>query len=158
MDPGAAVVPDQLAAVGGYFVLAVVSAVVPWVNAEVLMLSAVPWASPPLLLALVVSVTLGQMAGKSVVFWLSRRAGARARSEPHPLLGRWRERLESKPRSATVLTFVSSLVGFPPFFLVSIAAGTFGMTFGRFLAAGTAGRAAHFAVVAFAPELIRRMF
>jgi len=43
---------------------------------------------------------------------------------------------------------VSAAVGFPPFFAVSIAAGTFGMAFGAFLAAGGAGRFVHFAALA----------
>lgn len=159
---------ESLLWIGSYFALAVISAVVPWVNAEVLMLSAVPWASTPaVLIGAVVAVTLGQMTGKSFVFWASRHASRRRAADAHPLaesrtssrsyIARWGQRLNANPRAGISLTFVSSLVGLPPFFLVSIAAGSLGMGFGTFLAAGTAGRAVHFALIAFAPELLRRM-
>jgi len=55
--------------------LAVVSAVVPWVNAEVLLLSASPMAGSRADLAmLVLAVTTGQLTGDSIMYWLSRRA------------------------------------------------------------------------------------
>ena len=48
-----------------YYGLAVVSAVIPWVNAELVMISAIPVAnSPSALAALVVVVSAGQMTGQ----------------------------------------------------------------------------------------------
>ena len=49
--------------------LAFLSAVVPWINAEILVLSLPAFAHGPLQLALLVGiVTVGQMAGKCVVY------------------------------------------------------------------------------------------
>ena len=60
--------PDTVWVVAGYFGLAVLSAVVPWFNAEVVMLSAVPLAASPLQLGLLVgAVTAGQMTGKATM-------------------------------------------------------------------------------------------
>jgi hypothetical protein len=54
------------------------------------------------------------------------------------------------------MTFASALIGFPPLFAIAVAAGALRVTFGGFLAACIAGRLIHFALVALAPELIRR--
>ena len=140
-------------AVLGYYAMAIVSAVFPWVNAEVLMLSAIPVArSPPVLAAFVVAVSAGQMTGKGVLYWLGRHSG-RIAQRP---LERWRARFEANPRSALTMTFASALIGFPPLFAIAVAAGALRVAFGGFLAACIAGRLIHFALVALAPELIRR--
>jgi len=142
-----------------YFGLSIVSAVIPWVNAELVMISAVPLAaSSTALAALVVVVSAGQMTGKAAMYWLSRKS-ARPRSPlAQRAVDRWRARLQQRPRSALAVIFLSALVGFPPFFVVSLAAGAIGVEFRRFFAAGAVGRLVHFTVVACIPELLRRAF
>ena len=141
----------------GCYAAAVVSALVPWVNAELLMLAALPMAaSHGTLAALVFVFTLGQMTGKSVMFWVSRRATTAPAPRLHRVVERWRDRFERHPRSALACVFVSAALGFPPFYAVSIAAGTFRMSFGRFLAVGGVGRLLHFAVVALVPFIAWR--
>ena len=135
------------------------SAVIPWVNAELVMISAIPVAtSRSALAALVVVVSAGQMTGKAAMYWASRKS-TRVRS---PLVqravDRWRARLQRRPRSALAVIFLSALVGFPPFFIVSLAAGALDVEFSRFFAAGAAGRLVHFTVVACIPELLRQAF
>jgi membrane protein YqaA with SNARE-associated domain len=138
-----------------YYGLAVVSAVIPWVNAELVMISAIPVAnSPSALAALVVVVSAGQMTGKAAMYWASRKS-TRARSPfVQRAVDRWRARLQRRPRSALAVIFLSALVGFPPFFTVSLAAGALGVEFRRFLAAGATGRLMHFALVAYLPGLL----
>ena len=142
----------------GYYALAIVSAVVPWVNAEVVMVSAVPTAvSRWHLTGLVVAVSLGQMTGKSIMFWLSRRTTVRPRwTRWQREIDSWRARYEKRPAAALAVTFVSALVGFPPFFIVSIVAGAVRVAFGWFLAVGLAGRLLHFGAIALIPDLLRR--
>ena len=137
----------------GCYAAAVVSAVLPWVNAEVIMLAALPAAAAHgRLVPLVCVITLGQMTGKSVMYWLSRNAPTPAPRLRH-IVERWRDRFERHPRSAWTCIFVSAALGFPPFYAVSIAAGTFRMSFASFLAVGGAGRLLHFSVLAFVPYL-----
>jgi len=141
----------------GYYTLAVVSAVVPWVNAEVAMLSAVPLAGSPTQLAVLVAlVTLGQMTGKSIMYWLSRNATRPRAPRLQDAIDRWREHLQRHPRSALGVVLISSTIGLPPFYIVAIAAGALNVAFGRFLAVGTAGRLVHFAVLALVPQLVWR--
>ena len=142
---------------GGCYMLALVSALVPWVNAEVLMLAALPFARSPLHLALLVSLmTLGQMTGKSAMYWCSRRAALRPTLRMRHAMARWKARLDRHPRSALGLVLVSAAVGIPPFYMVSIVAGALNIAFGRFLVVGTFGRLVHFAALALAPQVIGR--
>jgi uncharacterized membrane protein YdjX (TVP38/TMEM64 family) len=98
------------------------------------------------------------MTGKAAMYWLSRKS-ARPRSPlAQRAVDRWRARLQQRPRSALAVIFLSALVGFPPFFVVSLAAGALGVEFRRFFAAGAVGRLVHFTVVACIPELLRRAF
>ena len=140
-----------------WYLASVVSALVPWVNAEVLMLSALPLATTnDRLTLLVLAVTLGQMTGKSVMYWLSRGATGAGVQRLRAGMERWRDRFEERPRSACTLVFASAAIGLPPFYAVSIAAGAFKLSFGRFLAFGSAGRLLHFAALALVPHIIWR--
>jgi membrane protein YqaA with SNARE-associated domain len=142
---------------GGCYLLALVSALVPWVNAEVLMLAALPFARSPLHLALLVALmTLGQMTGKSAMYWCSRRAALRPTLRMRNTMTRWTARLDRHPRWALGVVLVSSAVGIPPFYIVSIVAGALNIAFGRFLVVGTLGRLVHFAALALVPQLIGR--
>jgi membrane protein YqaA with SNARE-associated domain len=142
-----------------YFALAVLSALVPWVNAELVMLSAVPLAKSEMHLAwLVTLVTLGQMTGKSLMYWLSRSMPANRWPRLQAGVERFGHRFVDRPASAMGITLLSSTVGFPPFYLVSVAAGALRVSFAPFLMVGTIGRLAHFAAVAFLPQLAARTF
>ncbi|HEY5619504.1 MAG TPA: VTT domain-containing protein [Vicinamibacterales bacterium] len=141
----------------GYYGLAIVSAVLPWVNAELLMMSAVPVAgSRGALAVLVTAVSAGQMTGKAIMYWASRKSTGRRSPLVQGAIDRWRARLQQRPRSVLVVTFLSALVGFPPFFIVSVVAGALGVSFPRFLAIGAVGRLMHFTIVAYLPDLIWR--
>ena len=141
----------------GYYAFAVVSAVLPWVNAEALMLSA--WSLPPShvhLAVLVLVVTAGQMTGKSMMYWLSRSATHPRSPRMQAAVDKWRARFERNPRSALAVVFVSSAIGFPPFYIVSVAAGALKVAYGPFLTVGSCGRLLHFAIVALLPQLVWR--
>jgi membrane protein YqaA with SNARE-associated domain len=142
---------------GGYYPLAVMSVLLPWVNGEPVMLSAVPLARTPLSLgALVVVVTAGQMTGKTVMFWIARKAKGPRAARLDAVLQRWRTHLERRPRSAVGVMLLSSLFGLPPFYLVSMAAGALGVGFGHFVVIGFLGRLIHFDTIAFVPHLVWR--
>jgi membrane protein YqaA with SNARE-associated domain len=142
----------------GCYAIAVVSAIVPWVNAEVVMLSAAPLARTQVqLAALVALVTLGQRTGKSIMYWISRKAARPRAPRVQQAIDRWQERFQRHPGSALGVMAISSTVGLPPFYVVAIAAGALHVPFGRFLAVGTAGRLVHFALLALVPQLVWRV-
>jgi len=63
------------------FGTSILTALLPWMNAEVMLLSATRFvASQSALMGLVAVVTAGQMTGKTAMYWLARKA-ADARSD-----------------------------------------------------------------------------
>jgi membrane protein YqaA with SNARE-associated domain len=137
------------------FGLAVASAVLPWVNAELLLLAvAAPLTSTTALLIAVLAVTVGQVSGKSALYWLARCARLRMPARLNPTISRWRRRQEQQPAAALAMMLVSATVGMPPFYLTTLAAGVLRIAFGTFLAAALLGRLLHFAVIATVPGLV----
>ncbi|MGE0451373.1 MAG: VTT domain-containing protein [Vicinamibacterales bacterium] len=136
--------------------LTIVSALVPWINAEVILLSFVAQApSPAAVIGFIVVATVGQMVGKCLLYWTSRRtlqhrfkSGRVAAS-----FERLRTDLAGHPRRAVGMVLLSSSVGLPPFYLVTIAAGTLRVNFRLFVAAGGVGRLVRFAAIGLAARL-----
>jgi membrane protein YqaA with SNARE-associated domain len=136
------------------FGLSVVSALVPWVNAEAILLAFASSARSGLdLVALVLVTTAGQMLGKCVLYFVARRARHRQVRGHDGKVERWRRRLERSPRAALTLVFVSSVVGLPPFYVVTMVAGACGVGLAGYLGAGTAGRLVRFGTLVAVPRL-----
>ena len=139
------------------FALTVVSAVVPWVNAEIVLLSFTATTSSPATMAgLVVVATVGQMTGK-LALYAAGRQGSRV---PSPRIARlmevWRPRCMANPCHADRFVLMSSAIGFPPFIMTSLLAGALGMNLARFVVAGTIGRLLHFGGLVLLAHLVVR--
>jgi membrane protein YqaA with SNARE-associated domain len=139
----------------GTYGLAILTAVIPWFNAELLLLSLTP-ASRPVLDGglLVLAMTLGQMTGKSAIYWLSRRATLHPKTGLRAAIDRWTGRMQWHAVWAIAVIFLSSIFGMPPFYVVSIVSGAIRVPFVVFAVVGTGGRLIHFAAVAFIPQLL----
>lgn len=135
--------------------LAFVSAVLPWVNAELLVLSLPAVAgSNGELATLVLLATAGQMAGKCIIYWVARRAGTVPSGRLLATLERWRERAAAKPSSPVMIVAASSIVGIPPFYVMSAVAGALRVNFWSFFVAGTCGRLIRFSTLAYLPHAL----
>jgi len=130
---------------------ALVSSLVPLVNAELLLLGlalATPAAAP----LLVVVMAAGQMVGKSALFLTGGRL---TRSALEGRLARWR--LDGRTgRAGAPLIGLSAFAGLPPFYLVSVAAPALGVRFRTFLVVGLAGRVLRFGALVALPDLVAR--
>lgn len=148
-----------LLACAGCFGLTVVSAVFPWVNAEIVLLSFVATVSSPgAMAALVVVATAGQMTGK-LALYAAGRQGSRAPSQRIArLLEVWRPRCMANPAHADRLVLMSSTIGFPPFIMTSLLAGALGMNLVRFVIAGSIGRLLHFGGLVVLGNLAAKLF
>ncbi len=136
------------------FGLSVLSGVVPWISSEVVVVScALLLRSPAALAALALCAACGQTLGGSVVYWVGLRAGS-SKIARTPRFERWRERLGSGHAGALALVFVSSASSIPPLYLTTLAAGTSGMRFSRFLGVVVSGLFVRFVVLAFCPAAI----
>lgn len=127
---------------------AILSAIFPWIAAEAVLMAFLALAgSPARSFEVVVLLVAGQMIGKAFVFWGARR-GEWLRRPSSERVERWRTKLVSSPEGPASLVLVSALVGFPPFFLVTFAAGAWGVDFRQFVVAATAGRFVRFGALA----------
>lgn len=137
------------------FALTTVSAIVPWVNAEVIVLSLPAVAkSRADLIALVLVATAGQMLGKGVVYWVGRGSGQLPTGRVREARDRWCALATRRPWSPLAFVLLSSTVGVPPFYVMSLVAGALRVCFGAFLLAGTCGRLLRFGTLALVPGLV----
>jgi membrane protein YqaA with SNARE-associated domain len=146
----------SLLAFGAYataFGLAYVSALVPLVNAEVLVLTYAALAGPGRTGALIVAavVAAGQMVGKCTLWAMGRGAAKIPRARQQRAIDRWGERFSRTPRAVMLFVFTSAFSGFPPFYAVSVLAGTFRVNLVAFFVVGLVGRFLRFAVLALFP-------
>jgi membrane protein YqaA with SNARE-associated domain len=136
------------------FVTCFVSGIFPLVNAEVFLLAvALVAPGPPAWLVVLVAAT-GQLVAKSLLYLggagVIRVPGGKRRRDIEAL----RARVE-RWRSKDLLVFVSAATGLPPFFLLSILAGSMRLPFGRFVAAGFVGRVVRFGALVAIPQVGR---
>jgi len=137
------------------FMLSIVSALVPWVNGEVILLSLTALAhSHWSRVFLVLSASAGQMAGKCVLYWAGKGIIPLKSCRLKEIVAAWKSRIEQSPAKLLSLVFVSSAVGIPPFYVITILAGALRVRFGPFFTLGTCGRLVRFGVLAFLPWIV----
>jgi membrane protein YqaA with SNARE-associated domain len=135
------------------FGLTVVSAIIPWVNAEVIVLSLPAFAaSREALFGLVLVATAGQMTGKCVLYWAGRGSDRILPQRANRAVTRWRDRLATRPAKTAALVLLSSIVGLPPSYVMTLVAGALRMNFAVYLAVGTAGRLIRFGALIMLPQ------
>lgn len=132
----------------------VASGLLPLVNNEAFLL----WvaATSPLadLLPVAVFTAFGQMLAKSVLYLVGRgvlRLPLRFGRKVHEL----QARLEGRRAGLTGLLFASACGGVPPFYVVSVLAGTLRWSFARFLTVGFCGRVLRFSAILGLPLVFR---
>lgn len=137
------------------FLLCIVGAVIPWVNSEAIVLSFAALTKDRTGLVLIAAAAaVGQMVGKSAMYLAGRGAPKLGSPRMVARVERWRSRLASRRALAWLITFASASTGLPPFYIVSVLAGTFGVGFAGFVVVGTVGRFARFVALAFTPGLV----
>ena len=139
----------EIAVLSSAFAGSVASGLVPFVNAE-LIVAAAAVAVPSGQVWLVVAVcTLGQMIAKAALYscarWLPQRLPARAVRH----LDKATEKAKRLEQAGWTLILVSAIVGLPPFYVISLAAGMVRVNFAAFLVLGFAGRFVRFAILAY---------
>ena len=141
------------------FALAIISALVPWMNGEVILLSlAVLARSPADLVNLVLLTSAGQMVGKCALYWIGRGALPLRSAWVRSTVAAWRGRFEQSPSKHLALVFLSSLLSIPPFYIITVLAGAFRVRFGSFFAVGACGRLIRFGLLVFIPRLALHLF
>jgi len=138
------------------FLTALVSGLIPFViNIELYLLAvaALTQASP---VAIVGLATAGQMLAKFILYlagrgalnvkWIQRGAASKAASA-----------FAKRPASGLTVVAVSAVTGFPPFYGVSLMAGTLRLPLLAFMTIGTIGRVIRFGAVYLIPGLFQSL-
>lgn len=132
----------------GLFAATLASGVIPFINAELLVVAAaaaLPAVGVPLV---AITSTVGQMTSKASLFGLARWAPQHLPGRARAALTRSSQAIDRGGRAADTVVFASAATGLPPFYGVSLAAGVVGMRLERFLLAGGLGRLIRFGALA----------
>ena len=140
------------------FAVCVLGSLIPFVNTEIYLLSAVALSPRSYVLPLVIAATVGQTVGKIAMYYVGRGVLKLPAGRVQRGLEAATARLEARPMWGKLFFFFSSLVGFPPLYVMTLAAGAVRMNFAFFVVACLVGRFIHFAVVAMVPDLWNRLF
>jgi len=135
------------------FAVCAISGPLPVVHSE-LYLFTVSVASPARWVwALIIAAVLGQLAGKSLLYFVGRGA-IRIRSERFQrMIQGAQAKMQANPRTGGGILFVSATLGLPPMFPTTLACGAARMNYAWFLILTAAGRFVHYAIVVFVPQL-----
>ena len=115
------------------FVYCIASGFIPVLNAEIFLVGVAAVAPRSSLSAIALVAAAGQMVAKSGMYLGGRGVVRLPREKRKADLEALRARVE-RWRSKDLLVFVSAGLGLPPFFVMSILAGTLRFPFVRFLA------------------------
>ena len=141
------------------FGLAIVSALLPWVNSEVLLLSLSAFAHSPFqLMILVLLASAGQLIGKCILYWAGRGVIPFSSGRIEKTLNSWKDRFAGSASKSMWLVFVSAVTGIPPFYAITFLAGAFRLKFSSFISVAAAGRLLHFGILAMVPQLFARLY
>lgn len=137
------------------FGVCIVSALIPLVNAELVLLGAVAYAPREMALPLAGAAALGQMVGKVVMYFVGRGAlrlpGARVQS----VMARAEAKLQARQGMENAVYCASAFLGIPPYYLVAVTSGMVHYPLPRFVVLGLLGRFARFALLVSIPGLFR---
>ena len=106
-----------------------------------------------LLVPLILLAAASHMATKMLVFYGGRKVEKAFKGRSRERFEAVRTRLTGKPALQRGTLFLSSVVGFPPFYLMTAICGTLKMPTREFIILGTAGRLIRFAVLMLLPQL-----
>lgn len=139
----------EIAVLTSAFAMSVVSGLIPFVNAEVLVAGAAVAVPPGYVIPVIVLCSAGHMVAKVGLYagarWLPERLPAKARDR----LERASDKTKRLEQAGFTLVLVSAAVGLPPFYLITLAAGAMRMNLTWFIVVGLAGRGARFAAIAY---------
>lgn len=134
------------------FAASVLSGLVPVVNAEALALGSALLAPAELGLVIAIVVTVGQVAGKLVLYRGGRGLGGSTTLRRSRWATEMMARLASRPRLFRWTLFASASTGLPPLYGMSVAAGTLRLPIREFLALCLVGRFLRFYVLVLIPR------
>jgi len=135
--------------------VAVAGGLIPVINVEAWVFGVSAASTGATVVPVALAATVGQVAAKSLLYRAGGSAAAWGTRRAAPGLATAVRRLEGAASRGTAVVFASALIGVPPFYVVSVAAGVGRFRFERFLVLALVGRALRFGLVFLLPRLLR---
>jgi membrane protein YqaA with SNARE-associated domain len=136
------------------FVVGMASALIPVINAELFIIFLGTVASRQMLPWLVLVSTVSHMAGKAVLYYAGRAADRLPDGWLKTKILRAQKSTHDHDRMGGALVFTSSLVGLPPFYVITVASGVVRLPFVTYMVAGFVGRLIRFGLIAAFPGML----
>ena len=137
-------------------VVGFVSGLVPVVNSEVYLLLVSPMATKPQLAPIAFLSAVGQMIAKTLLFYVGRGALKIPIGKHQDKIDKVHEKFAQWENRAGLLMLLSAAVGFPPFYAVSVVAGSMKMHVMKFVIVGLIGRTIRFGAIVYFPQFVMR--
>jgi len=141
----------------GTFVLCFLSAIIPLIHAELYLITVSALSPPAGLPVLALLAALGQMLGKCVMYLSGMGILKIPQRRFQAAMARYQEKVTRWRQKPDILIFVSSFTGLPPFFFISILAGTMRIPFARFWVVGFVGRLLRFSLALAFPQAVKSL-
>ena len=108
-----------------------------------------------LIVPLIALVTLSCVCAKILIFLGGRRVESKFKGRTREKFERLRVKVADRPRLQSGTLFMSSVVGFPPFYMSTAVCGALKMPLRQFIVLATTGRAIRFSALMLMPQVFR---
>jgi membrane protein YqaA with SNARE-associated domain len=142
----------------GTFFYCIGSGFIPVMNAEVYLLAVSAASAPATVGPLILASGLGQMVAKSAMYLAGRGVLSIPMGKHQKRLDAASQKLQKSKIGPGGFIFVSASTGWPPFYAVSILAGTLRIPFFVFFLPGTVGRLIRFGLMVLGPQLAKDLW
>jgi len=143
-----------LSAVAGAAITCMAGGILPWINAELVVVGTSLLLPTEAVVLLVVCCAAAQVASKSVIYGLARWAPHRL---PRRAVGLLRRAEAYRDRRGTLaaLTLSGAVIALPPLYIVTLACGLVRVRFGVFVLAALAGTILRYAILVWVVGALR---
>jgi membrane protein YqaA with SNARE-associated domain len=149
---------SQYGLYGGTFITCVISGFIPVVNAEIYLLLISTLTGKSQYLPILLLATSGQMTAKMTLFLAGKGILKLSLKKYEHKINNALVKLQKWDSKSDILILISAFTGFPPFYLITIAAGMIQHNFLRFILFGFSGRLLRFAIVLYFPQFFQHYF
>jgi membrane protein YqaA with SNARE-associated domain len=134
------------------FAVCALSGPLPVVHSELYLFSVSTISPPRWAPGLILAAVLGQLVGKSLLYFIGKGA-IRVRAEWFQrMLARAQSKMEKNPKTGGAILFTSAVLGLPPMYATTLACGAARMNFAWFLTLTGLGRIIHYSIVVYVPQ------
>jgi len=142
----------------GSFLINILSGFIPVINSEVFLVLISTTLSKALFLPVLLISATGQMLAKVVMYLAGRGILKISFKKYEEKMNEVLLKMQKWQSKTGLFLFISSFTGFPPFYLVTIAAGMIKMNLIQFFIFGFAGRFLRFTLLLYFPYYFKEIF